>query len=98
MGNCMTNTTTLPAKLAGRPAVLNALADTVRATGALIEAVSAQVPDETRSVVVEIVNGRPYPLIFGQYYRRPVSPTGPLVPGIVVYARPGGLTPATETR
>src|SRR5215475_4451433 len=56
MGNCMANTTTLPAKLAGRPAVLNALADTVRATGELIEAVSAQVPDDTRSVVVEIVN------------------------------------------
>ena len=52
----MADTTTLPAKLAGRPAVLNSLADTVRATGALIEAVSAQVPDETRSVIVEIVD------------------------------------------
>jgi hypothetical protein len=52
----MANTTTLPAKLAGLSAVLNTLADTVRATCTLIEAVSAQVPDQTRSVVVNIVN------------------------------------------
>jgi hypothetical protein len=58
----MTNTTTLPAKLAGLPAVLNTLADT------------------------------------GQYHRRPVSPPGPLVPGIVVYARRAGSPRLTETR
>jgi hypothetical protein len=62
----MANTTTLPAKLAGLPAVLNTLADTVRAAGALIEAVSAQVPDETRSVVVDIVNRSSRSLTIGR--------------------------------
>ena len=52
----MADTATLPPELAGLPAALNTLADTVRATGTVIQAVSDLLPDETRSLVVEIVN------------------------------------------
>ncbi len=52
----MADTTALPPELAGLPAALNTLADAVKATDTVIQKLSDLIPDETRSVIVEVVN------------------------------------------
>jgi hypothetical protein len=52
----MADTTTLPPELANLPAELSTLADAVKAANNAIQALSDLLPDETRSLIVEIVN------------------------------------------
>jgi hypothetical protein len=52
----MAGTTTLPSEIQGIPAALQTVGDIVSATGDVIKKLSDVLPDETRSVIVEVIN------------------------------------------
>ena len=52
----MSDVSALPTEINGLPAALGTVASTVTAAGTVIKAVSDLLPDETRSIVVEVVN------------------------------------------
>jgi hypothetical protein len=52
----MADANLLPDEISGLPAALGTVASTVTEVGAVIKAVSDLLPDETRSLLVEVVN------------------------------------------
>ena len=84
----MTESNLLPTEISGLPAALGTVASTVSAAGTVIKAVSDLLPDETRSLVVEVVNLSSRALVKG---------TDDFAHGGLGPTLPRGLVPAFQT-